>query len=427
MRILIVGSGAREHALAWQLSRFGHQLHAAPGNPGIERVARCHDARLDDVAGLVALARALAVDLVVVGPEAPLALGVVDALDAAGIAAFGPTRTAARLESSKVFAKEFMARHGIPSAPFRVAGSVEDALAAAHAFGWPCVLKADGLAAGKGVVVARGEFEARAFAGACLRERRFGDAGARLVVEEFLPGEEASLFFLSDGERVARFEPARDYKRLLDGDLGPNTGGMGALAPAPLDAGLCARIEAEVARPTIAGMAQEGAPFRGLLYVGLMLGPAGARVLEYNARFGDPETQVLMPLVAGDLGEHFAECARGALRSPLEFTDGFSAGVVLATPGYPEAPRAGGVLAGLERWPSPEEEDANATWCFHAGTRRDDDRLVASGGRVLTIVARRPTLGEARRAAYEGLRSIALVGGQARGDIAALAQGAVGG
>jgi len=418
MRLLVVGSGAREHALAWRLACFGHEVHAAPGNPGIARVARCHPAIASDVRAQVALAQALAVDLVVVGPEAPLALGLVDALKAKRIAAFGPTRAAARLESSKVFAKEFMARHGIPTAGFQVAHTVPEALAAAQAFGFPCVLKADGLAAGKGVVVATNEAEARLFARLCLEDALFGEAGSALVIEEFLPGEEASLFFLADGQRVRRFPPARDFKRLLTGDAGPNTGGMGAFAPAPLSPELCARIEAEVALPTLAGLAGEGAPFRGLLYVGLMLGRGGARVLEYNARFGDPETQVLLPLLTSDPAQLFAECARGALDSAMEFSPEAAVGVVLAAPGYPDSPRAGGTLQGLEQWPSPAEEDARATWCFHAGTKADGTNLVAAGGRVLTMVARRPTLPEARGAAYEAMKGVALDGGQSRADIA---------
>jgi phosphoribosylamine--glycine ligase len=418
MRILVTGAGAREHALAWRLAASGHELHAAPGNPGIARVARCHPAQPDDVAAQVELARTLAVDLVVVGPEAPLALGLVDALAASGIPAFGPTRAAARLESSKVFAKEFMERHDIATAPFRVETSVEGTLAAARALGWPAVLKAEGLAAGKGVVIAHGEAAARAFAERCLVERAFGDAGARLVVERFLPGEEASLFFLADGARVAPFVPARDFKRLCDGDEGPNTGGMGAFAPAPLDAALCARVEREVAQRTIDGMAKEGAPFAGLLYVGLMLDGGAPRVLEFNCRFGDPETQVLMPLLASDPGELFAACARGQLEAAPAFAPAAAVGVVLAAPGYPEAPRTGGAIAGLADWPAPEEEDARATWCFHAGTRAADGRTFAAGGRVLTVVARRDTLANARTAAYGALAKLSLDGGQARTDVA---------
>ena len=419
MRILVVGSGAREHALAWRLARSGHIVLAAPGNPGSARVARRLAVDALDLRAVVAAARAEAVDLVVVGPEGPLVAGLVDALTAEGIAAFGPTRAAARLEGSKVFAKEFMARHGIATAAFRVADTVEQAIDAARALGWPAVLKADGLAAGKGVVIAANEPEARAFASACLIDRRFGDAGARLVVEAFLPGDEASVFFLCDGTRLARFLPARDAKRLADGDAGPNTGGMGAFAPAPVDAATLDRVESEIALPTLAGMAQEGAPFRGLLYVGAMFGPAGPRVLEYNVRFGDPETQALMPLVASDLGTLFADCARGELRSSLAFDDAAAVGVVLAAAGYPDAPRAGDRIEGLERWPDPAAEDREQRWCFHAGTREESGGVVASGGRVLTVVARAPDLAQARQRAYEGLDRLTLAGGQARRDIAA--------
>ena len=281
------------------------------------------------------------------------------------------------------------------------------------------MLKADGLAAGKGVLVAGERSEAVAFARACLEEGRFGPAGARLVVEACLPGEEVSLFFLSDGARLARFLPARDFKRLGDGDRGPNTGGMGAYAPGDLDPALAERIERTIALPTIRGLAAEGAPFRGLLYVGLMIGSDGARVLEYNARFGDPETQVLLPLVAGDLGALLLECARGALVSPLAFRPGATVGVVLAAAGYPDAPRAGDVIAGLEAWPAPDEEDQEGRWCFHAGTkRRDDGAYVSAGGRVLTVVARAADRATARARAYEGLARLGLDGGQARGDVA---------
>jgi len=418
MRILVVGSGAREHALVWRLARSGHTLLAAPGNPGSSRIARQFAVDALDLPAIVSVARAEAVDLVVVGPEGPLVAGVVDALTAGGIAAFGPTRAAARLEGSKVFAKEFMARHGIATAAFRVADTVEQAIAAARALGWPAVLKADGLAAGKGVVIAANESEARAFASACLIERRFGDAGGRLVVEAFLPGDEASVFFLCDGTRLARFLPARDAKRLADGDSGPNTGGMGAFAPAPVDAATLDRIESEIALPTLAGMAQEGAPFQGLLYVGAMLGPAGPRVLEYNVRFGDPETQALMPLVASDLGTLFAECARGDLRSPLAFDDAAAVGVVLAAAGYPESPRAGDRIEGLEHWPDPAAEDREQRWCFHAGTRAEGGGFASAGGRVLTVVARAQGLSAARQRAYEGLDRLRLAGGQARRDIA---------
>jgi phosphoribosylamine--glycine ligase len=418
MIVLVLGSGAREHALAWRLSRDGHRVFAAPGNPGIARVATCLPCDPLDAAAVVDLARGLAADLVVVGAEAPLVAGVVDALAAAGLAAFGPTRAAARLEGSKSFAKEFMARHGIATAPFAVCddrAAVERALAT---FGAPVVVKADGLVAGKGVLVAPALDEARAFAQACLSGARFGDAGRRVVIEQFLPGIERSVFFLADGRGVAPFLPARDYKRLGDGDRGPNTGGMGAYAPADLDPALLRQVEATIARPTIEGLAAEGAPFRGLLYVGLMIDGAAVRVLEFNARFGDPETQALMPLVAGDLGAHFLAAARGALAGPLDFVPGATVGVVLAAAGYPDAPRGGDRIAGLATWPAPEVEDAECLWCFHAGTRRDGDEFVAAGGRVLTVVAHAADREAARERAYAGLGRLALAGAQWRRDVA---------
>ncbi len=418
MILLVLGSGAREHALAWRLARDGHRVHAAPGNPGIARVATCLPCDLLDPAAVVAVARAVAADLVVVGPEAPLVAGVVDALAAAGIAAFGPARAAARLEGSKSFAKEFMARHGIATAPFAVCDdepAVERALAA---FGAPVVVKADGLVAGKGVLVARGLDEARAFARECLSGARFGDAGRRVVIEAFLPGVERSLFFLADGRRVTPFLPARDYKRLGDGDRGPNTGGMGAYAPAELEPSLLREVEDTIARPTIEGLAAEGSPFRGLLYVGLMIDGPAVRVLEFNARFGDPETQALMPLVDGDLGEHLRAAAQGALAGPLPFVPGATVGVVLAAAGYPEAPRGGDPIEGLAGWPEPAAEDAARLWCFHAGTRREGDTLVAAGGRVLTVVAHAADREAARERAYAGIGRLALAGAQWRHDIA---------
>lgn len=430
MKILVLGSGAREHALAWRLARDGHRVVTAPGNPGCARVGACRVLDLEDRSAVVTVAREERADLVVVGPESPLVAGVVDALEDAGIPAFGPRAAAARLEGSKAFAKQFMARHGLPTAPFFVCddlAAVDAALAAlAPRAGGRVVVKADGLVAGKGVRVAEGPTEARAFAAECLDGGRFGEAGRRLVIEEFLPGEEVSLFFLSDGSDVAAFLPARDAKRLEDGDRGPNTGGMGAFAPADVPAELVHAITETVARPTIAGLAREGAPFRGLLYVGLMLGAAGPRVLEYNVRFGDPETQVLLPLLEGDLGLALLGCATGRLASPLAFGEGACVGVVLAAPGYPGAPLAGRPLAGLEAWPDPGAEDREQRWCFHAGTRAGaDGRLVTAGGRVVTVVARAENRERARARAYEGLARLTLEGGQARRDIAASLQSGV--
>jgi len=334
MHTLLVGGGAREHAIAWRLAHEGHTLVAAPGNPGIARHARCVPTPLTDVDGLVRLARAEHADLVVVGPEAPLEAGLVDALVGAGVPAFGPTRAAARLETSKVFAKEFMARHGVATAAFRVVTTVDAALDAARTFGYPAVLKADGLAAGKGVVVAPDETAARAFAVACLEEGRLGAAGSRLVVERFLEGSEASLFYLVDGARAWAFPAAQDFKRLADDDRGPNTGGMGAVAPLPVAPTLAAEVERAIVAPALQGMAAEGHAFRGLLYVGLMQTPEGARVVEFNARFGDPETQALLPLVAHGLGDALLACAVGRLEAGLQMRTGTCAvPVVLAAAG----------------------------------------------------------------------------------------------
>jgi phosphoribosylamine--glycine ligase len=420
MKILVVGGGAREHALAWRLSHDGHDVLAAPGNPGIARVASLRPVAASDTPDLVALAQDEAVDLVVVGPEAPLAAGLADALLAGGVRVFGPSAAAARLESSKAFAKEIMAEARIPTAQARVATTVEQAMAAAKELGFPVVLKADGLAAGKGVLVAQDKDEAHAFAASCLESARFGHAGSRLVVEEFLAGEETSLFFLSDGERVRRFVAARDFKRLFDGDRGPNTGGMGAFAPAPLDAHTARAAEEKIALPALAALAARGTPFQGLLYVGLMLTHDGPRVLEFNARFGDPETQVLLPLVEGDFGALLDECARGRLESPLRFAAGAAVGVVLASAGYPDAPRAGDEVKGLREWPAPAREDEDACWCFHAGTKDEGGgRIVATGGRTLTVVARAADKESARQRAYLGLDRLALSGGHARRDVAA--------
>ncbi len=418
MIVLVLGSGAREHALAWRVARDGHRVFAAPGNPGAARVATCLPCEILDPVAVVAIARGCGAQLVVVGPEAPLVAGVVDALAAAGIPAFGPTRAAARLEGSKSFAKEFMARHGIPTAPFVVCDDLAAVERALSAFGAPVVVKADGLVAGKGVLVAATAAEARAFAAVCLSGSRFGDAGRRVVVEAFLPGVERSLFYLADGTRVVAFPPARDYKRLGDEDRGPNTGGMGAYAPAELEPALVSAVEETVARPTIAGLAAEGVPFRGLLYVGLMVDGASFRVLEYNARFGDPETQALMPLVAGDLAEHLLAVVRGGLAGPLAILPGATVAVVLAAPGYPEAPRAGEPIAGLEQWPAPAQEDDECTWCFHAGTRRDGAKIVTAGGRLLTIVAHAADRATARERAYVALGRLHLDGGQWRKDVA---------
>ncbi len=404
MRVLLVGSGGREHALAWSLdaSPMVDALYAAPGNPGIAQHATCVAIPAADVEALAAWSAANAIDLVVVGPEAPLALGLVDALAARGIKAFGPTQAAARLETSKAFAKAFCTRHGIPTADFAVFAEATPAHAYVDAKGAPIVIKADGLAAGKGVVVAMTDADAHAaidsaFAGA------FGAAGETLVVEEFLEGEEASLFALSDGTHALEIGTAQDHKRLLDGDHGPNTGGMGAYSPAPqLTDALKAQVMDEIVRPTLAGMAAEGTPFQGFLYCGLMLTDAGPKLIEYNVRFGDPEAQVVLPRLMTDLGQLLLGAVDGVLaRMDLRWYPEACLGVVLANAGYPEQPRTGDAIEGLVAF-----ADADDVLVFHAGTQADGERIAASGGRVLCVAGRGVDLRAAHTRAYGAVERI---------------------
>jgi phosphoribosylamine---glycine ligase len=400
MKVLVVGSGGREHALCWKLAQSPHLtgLYCAPGNPGIEALARCVDLAADDVEGLTRFVVAEGIDLTVVGPEVPLTLGLADALMAEGRAVFGPTRHAAQLEGSKVFAKEFMRRQGIATARFEVAANLEEARTAAARFGLPVVLKADGLAAGKGVLIpATGEELEQALAELFV-DRRFGASADRVVVEECLVGEEVSLLALSDGRRLQSFHTAKDYKRIGEGDVGPNTGGMGAHSPslvlAEADVG---PIVEQVLQPVIDGMAADGHPFVGVLYAGLMLTVAGPRVLEYNVRFGDPECQPLMLRLAGDLLPVLAAAAAGDFGGhALVFDSGAAACVVLASAGYPGSPVRGEAIQGLEG--AARQQGAVV---FHAGTARDlEGRVVAVGGRVLTACASGPDLASALAAAY---------------------------
>jgi len=417
MKVLVVGGGGREHALVWSLagSPLVTEVWCAPGNAGIARDARLLAVASDDLDGLVAAALAERVDLVVVGPELPLVLGLVDRLEAAGIKAFGPSAAAARLEGSKAFTKAFCARHAIPTAASRTFASEEAAAARrfldAHAL--PVVVKADGLAAGKGVVVAAtrevalGALDA-AFGGA------FGAAGAVVVVEEFLSGQEASLFVLCDGTHALEIGTAQDHKRALDGDLGPNTGGMGAYSPAPLvDQAMTARVMREIVRPTLAGMASEGAPFRGFLYVGLMLTDAVPKLIEFNVRFGDPEAQAVLPRLMTDLGQLLVGAVDGMLgHMSLRWRPEHALTVVLASRGYPESYTTGDVIGGLDRAAA-----IDGVHLFHAATRQDGLRTVAAGGRVLGITGMGPTLAAARQRAYEAVDMIDWPGGLCRRDI----------
>ncbi len=414
MRVLVVGSGGREHALAWWLGRSPRvtEVLCAPGNGG---TPDNRPVKADDVDGIVALARAEQVDLVVVGPEVPLVAGLVDALAAAGIRAFGPSAACARLEGSKAFAKAAFERWGIPTAASVTVTSLAEGLAALDRFAGPPVVKASGLAAGKGVIVAATFEEARAALHAMFDERRFGAAGDEVVLEERLIGAEVSVLAVCSGTTFRFLPLARDHKRLLDGDAGPNTGGMGAFAPVPSLAGpgFLDEVGERVFRPTLAGLAAEGTPYVGVLYAGIMLTDTGMKVLEFNCRLGDPETQVLLPLVATDPVELFDAAIDGRLDTvELTFHAGSAATVVLAAKGYPDAPTTGDPIAGLEQ--------AAAAGCvvFHAGTARGDDGVVrTSGGRVLNVTALAPTLEQALQTAYRGVEQVSFAGAQYRHDI----------
>ena len=416
MKVLIVGSGGREHALAWKLAQDDPavELLAAPGNPGIAGLARCVAVPATDVEALVALATAERVDLTVVGPEAPLAAGIVDRFRAAGLAIFGPTRAAAEIETSKVFAKGLMRDAGVPTALAYSHRDPDAAKRAARTLGAPVVVKASGLAAGKGVVVCDTLDQADAAIDAMLRGRAFGAAGDEVLVEEFMTGEELSLFAVTDGEHVVTLLPAQDHKRLLDGDLGPNTGGMGAYAPvATATPQLLAQVERLVLAPTLGAMRDAGRPFTGLLYAGLMLTPTGPRVVEFNCRFGDPETEAILPLMESSLLELLVAVGRGdglAGHAPARFASRHAATAVVAAPGYPTDPVVGTPIA----LPAPEAD----VHVFHAGTRvADGGTLVSAGGRVLAVTAVADTLAAAQARSTDHASRIDLAGKQFRRDI----------
>jgi phosphoribosylamine--glycine ligase len=422
MRVLIAGAGGREHALAWRLAGDPGvtALVCAPGNAGIASVAQLAAVDPSDAEALLALAVRESIDLTVIGPELPLDRGVVDRFRAAGRRVFGPPRAAAQLECSKVFAKGFMARHGIPTARYRVCDSSAEARAvvASGAFGFPVVLKADGLAAGKGVVVATDAAEAEAAIRAAMDEAQFGPAGSRLVIEECLTGPEVSFFALCDGTRAMPIASAQDHKRIFDHDRGPNTGGMGAFSPSPLlDAAMEAQIMREVVAPVLRGMRAEGTDYRGFLYCGLMLTCDGPKVIEYNVRFGDPEAQAVMPLIAGELAPLLAAAAEGDLGArQIEMRHGVSVGVVLAAAGYPGAVTNGVPIHGLDA--AARVPDVVV---FHAGTARRDGEVVTAGGRVLTVVATAADYRAAIARAYEAVSLISFAGMQYRRDIGAKA------
>jgi phosphoribosylamine---glycine ligase len=417
MRILVVGGGGREHALCWAISAspLCTKLFCAPGNAGIAEVAECVEVGAEDISGQVALAQREKIDFVVIGPDAPLVAGMADAFTAAGIKVFGPSKQAAQLEGSKGFTKELCRRHGIPTAAYERFTDTAKAEAYIRKQGAPIVVKADGLAAGKGVIVAETVEQAIAAARDMLEGNRFGASGASIVVEEFMDGEEVSLFALSDGEHVLPLVGAQDHKRAFDGDKGPNTGGMGAYSPvAILDQAMFDRSMREIILPTVKAMKDEGTPFKGVLYAGLMIGKGGPRLVEYNCRFGDPETQVLMMRLKSDIVPALVACADGGLRHfDLRWTDETALTVILATKGYPDSYPKGSEIRGLE--PAGKVPGVQI---FHAGTKADGNRILANGGRVLNVTAMARTVQEARERAYRAVDLIDWPEGFCRRDIA---------
>ncbi|WP_329281050.1 phosphoribosylamine--glycine ligase [Streptomyces sp. NBC_00691] len=410
MKVLVIGGGAREHALCRSLSLDPDvtALHCAPGNAGIAEVAELHPVDQLDGEAVARLATELGAGLVVVGPEAPLVAGVADAVRAAGIPAFGPSRAAAELEGSKAFAKDVMAGAGVPTARSYVCTTPEEIDEALDAFGAPYVVKDDGLAAGKGVVVTDDLAQARAHALAC----------DRVVIEEFLDGPEVSLFAITDGTTVLPLQPAQDFKRALDDDEGPNTGGMGAYSPLPwADPKLVEEVLATVLQPTVDELRRRGTPFSGLLYAGLAITGRGVRVIEFNARFGDPETQVVLARLRTPLAGVLLNSANGTLddQAPLTWSDEAAVTVVIASHNYPETPRTGDPIEGLDE---VAEKDAPLAYVLHAGTKRDGDAVVSAGGRVLSVTATGTDLAQARERAYAAVSRIRLDGSQHRTDIA---------
>ena len=416
MNVLIVGGGGREHALAWKIrqSPLVEKLWCAPGNAGTARIAQTASARADDNGALLEFAESEEIALTVVGPELPLTEGIVDLFRAAGRPIFGPTKDAARLEGSKVYAKAFMRKYGIPTAEFRTFTAAEryDAERFINELPAPLVVKADGLAAGKGVTVCESKEEALAALSALMDERRLGPAGASVVIEEFLSGEEASIFAVTDGREYVLLPPAQDHKRILDDDLGKNTGGMGAYAPAPaVTPEVLAEVRRAIIEPTLDGMAREGAPYTGCLYAGIMLTPTGPKVIEYNCRFGDPEAQVVLPLVEGDIVPLLAESAEGAIRRAPSFLTASAVCVVVAAGGYPGAYEKGKPILGLR------DAERPGVVVFHAGTAEAHGSVVTAGGRVLGVTAVGEGLEETIRLAYKAVEKITFDGMYYRSDI----------
>ena len=413
VNILVIGSGGREHALFWKLSESpqADRIYAIPGNPGMGELI---DIPVTDNAAILHFAREKEIGLVVVGPEVPLMNGLVDELEAAGIPAFGPRANAAEIEGSKSFAKDLMKKYGIPTARYEVFTEAEPARAYIRREGAPIVVKADGLAAGKGVIVAMTEQEALDAVDAIMEDNSFGDAGARVVIEEFMEGEEASLLAFTDGKVIRPMISAQDHKRAFDGDKGPNTGGMGTYAPAPvMTPAMTERAVEEILKPTIAAMEKEGRTYRGCLYLGLMITDDGPKVVEFNARFGDPETQVVLPLLDGDLAQIMLACTGGTLADvPIHWKDGAAVCVVLVAGGYPGSYEKGHEISGIE------DAAKLGALVFHAGTAAQGDRIVTNGGRVLGVVGRGTDIASAVQAAYASVGQISFKDAYYRKDIA---------
>jgi phosphoribosylamine--glycine ligase len=416
MKVLVVGGGGREHALCWSLaaSPLIETLYCAPGNAGIAREAVCVPIKADDLDGLTAFAVEQAIDFVVVGPELPLTLGLVDRLEAAGVRAFGPSKAAAQLEGSKSFTKDLAKRAGVPSAAYETFTDLAAALAYLDTVGAPIVIKADGLAAGKGVVVAMTVADAQAAVRAALEDKRFGTAGAKLVIEEYLEGEEVSFFALVDGVHALPFGSAQDHKRLKDGDAGPNTGGMGAYSPAPIfTAALEAEVMSQFILPTAKALAEAGTPFKGVMFAGLMIGAQGPKLIEYNARFGDPECQVLMSRLRSDLLPALLAVRDGQLNNlSVRWRSEPALTVIIAAEGYPETPTKGVAITGL----AEAEQVADVT-LFHCATKETETAIVSDGGRVLSVTAIGQDLKQARDRAYKAVGKIHYPGSQHRTDI----------
>ena len=419
MRILLIGGGGREHALAWKLvqSPKVEKLYAAPGNPGMALLQKCEciNLNVDDLEGVADYAEEKSIDLTVVGPEAPLVAGLADVFKRRGLPVFGPSKAAAQLEGSKAFSKELMAKYNIPTAFFKICEDIETAKSYVEEKGAPIVVKADGLAAGKGVVVAMTKAEALEAIDEMMGDHKFGAAGARLVLEEYMEGEEASLLAFTDGKTVVPMIAAQDHKRVFDGDEGPNTGGMGTYAPAPVMTDIL-RLKATelILKPAVEAMAKEGSPYQGCLYAGLMIKGDSVKVVEFNCRFGDPETQVVLPLLDGDLAEIMLACATGTLdKAEVAWHDKAAVCVVMASGGYPESYEKGKEITGL----AAAEEDKDVV-VFHAGTKEAEGKIVTSGGRVLGVTAVDASIKAARDRAYAAVEKIAFEKNFYRKDIA---------